>query len=200
MQKDKSWQPASITSFEISKQSPYLDRDLAPSGSHISYNDKLKSGYEEGLKKAQEEISEYKSALQNVFNSMLNPLKELDNEVINAVASLSISISKQIIRRELTISSDQVVSVVREGIQYLPLDKSHLTIFLNPKDVSIVRSVFSKDDLTDSYSLVEDPSIDPGGCKLTTEESTIDASVDSQIAQIAADIFGSQRVEDNTDE
>ena len=193
MQKDDAWQPASISTFEVSKESPYLDSELAPSGNRISYNDKLKSGYEEGLKKAEDELADYKSSLINILNSLLNPLEEFDNEVIDAVVNLSISISKQIIRRELQINSEQVVSIVREAIKMLPLEKSHLTIHLNPKDVNIIRNVFNNDDLTESYSLVEDPSIEPGGCKLASENSIIDATIDSQIAQIAAEILGSQR-------
>ena len=200
MQKDENWQPASFGTFEISKESPYLDSDLTPSGSRITYNDKLKSGYEEGLKKAEDELAEYKSSLINILNGLLNPLKEFDKEVIDAVANLSISVSKQIIRRELQISSEQVVSIVREAIKMLPLEKSHLTIHLNAKDINIVRNVFNNDDLTESYSLVEDPSIERGGCKLATENSMIDATIDSQIAQIAADILGSQRSKDKSND
>ncbi len=199
MQKDKTWQPASISNFQISKESPYLDRDLSPASNQLSYSEKLKRGYEEGLKKAESELNGYRKTLEDILNGMLNPLQEIDNEVIDSIANLSISISKQIIRRELQIRSDQVVSVVREAIKMLPLDKNHLTIHLNSKDVKIVRNVFSNDEITENYSFIEDPSIEPGGCKLVAEDSFIDATLDSQIAQIAAKIFGSQRIADNSD-
>ena len=196
MQEDKDWQPASIGSFEISKESPYLDRELSPESNRQSYSDKLQRGYEEGFKKAEQELFEYRKSLEDILDSMLKPLKAVDDEVIHAIANLSISISKQIIRRELQINSEQVVSIVREAIKMLPLDKSHLIIHLNPNDINIVRSVFNQDDIAESYSLVEDPSIERGGCKVATEDSIIDATIDSQVAQIATNIFGSQRITD----
>ena len=200
MQEDEAWQPASISTFQVSKESPYLDKELSVASTQLSYNDKLKSGYEEGLKKAEEEISLYKNSLNELINTMLTPLQEIDNQLMDAVAQLSISISKQIIRRELQVSSDQVISIVREGMKMLPLDKQHLTIHLNPKDVGLARNVFDKDENIEKYSFVEDPSVEPGGCKLATEDSIIDATIDSQIAQIAAGIFGSQRIEDKAND
>ncbi|MEM7402350.1 MAG: FliH/SctL family protein, partial [Pseudomonadota bacterium] len=52
---------------------------------------------------------------------------------------------------------------------------------------------FNQDDTENRYSLVEDPSIQRGGCKLSTDDSVIDATIDSQVAQIAAKLLGSQR-------
>ena len=116
-----------------------------------------------------------------------------DEDVINSITLLAVSISKQIIRRELQITSEQVVSVVREAIKLLPLEKSRLTIHLNPSDTAVVQKVFNQDETENSFSLVEDPSIQRGGCKLSTDDSVIDATIDSQVAQIAAKLLGSQR-------
>ena len=103
MQEDKDWQPASIGSFEISKESPYLDRELSPESNRQSYSDKLQRGYEEGFKKAEQELFEYRKSLEDILDSMLKPLKAVDDDVIHAIANLSISISKQIIRRHFSI-------------------------------------------------------------------------------------------------
>ncbi len=200
MDKEETWQSASISTFEIARKSPYLDRDLSLPNNQQSYNDRLKSGYEEGLKNAEQELNEYRKSLERIFESLLNPLKEVDKDIIQALANLAISISKQIIRRELQINSEQVVSLVKEAIKLLPLEKSHLIIHLNPRDINIVRNVFNKDEIAESYSLVEDPSIEAGGCKVATEDSIIDATIDSQVAQIAANIFGSQRTRDRFDD
>ena len=124
MDKEETWQSASISTFEIARKSPYLDRDLSLPNNQQSYNDRLKSGYEEGLKNAEQELNEYRKSLERIFESLLNPLKEVDKDIIQALANLAISISKQIIRRELQINSEQVVSLVKEAIKLLPLEKS----------------------------------------------------------------------------
>ena len=93
-----------------------------------------------------------------------------------------------------------MVSVVKEAIKLLPLDTNRLTIHLNPNDINTLKKVFNQDDIVSSYSLIEDPSVQCGGCKLATDESIIDATIDSQIAQISANILGSQRTMDRDNE
>jgi len=196
MDNQESWQRASLSTFELNKEGPYLDRELSVSNTQRSYDEKLKNGYEDGLKQGQQALNEYKQTFESVFSSLDNALKEIDQDVIQAITQLAISISKQIIRRELQINSEQVVSVVKESIKLLPLEKSRLIIHLNPSDISVVQKVFNQDDIVHSYSLVEDPTVQRGGCKLATDESIIEATIDSQVAQIAAKLLGSQRATD----
>lgn len=200
MENQENWQRASLSSFSLNKEGPYMDQELSVSSSQSSYHDELKKGYEEGLKKAQQEINEYKSNFESVINAIENSVKIFDDEVVEAINQLAVSISKQIIRRELQTNSEQVVSVVKEAIKLLPLDNSRLIIHLNPSDISAMQKVFNQDDMVNSYSLVEDPSVQRGGCKLATDDSIIDATIDSQIAQIAASILGSQRNAGRSDE
>ncbi len=194
MSDQQSWQPASLITFTENKEGPYLDSKLSVSSSQKnSYDAKLKSGYEEGLNQAKQTISEYQQTFDAIFSSFDNSLKMFDEDVINSITQLAVSISKQIIRRELQINSEQVVSVVREAIKLLPLEKNQLTIHLNPSDTAVVQKVFNQDETENSFSFVEDPSIQRGGCKLSTDDSIIDATIDSQVAQIAAKLLGSQR-------
>ena len=102
MDKQENWQPASLGTFEINKQGPYLDQELSTSGKQRSYNEKLKNGYEDGIKQAQQTLSEYQSTLESLFSSFDNALKIIDEDVIHAIKQLSISIAKQIIRRGVT--------------------------------------------------------------------------------------------------
>lgn len=200
MDNQESWQRASLSTFELNKEGPYLDQELSVSNSQRSYDEKLKNGYDDGLKQGQQTLNEYKQTFESVFSSLDNALQEIDEDVIQSITQLAVSISKQIIRRELQINSEQVVSVVKEAIKLLPLEKSRLIMHLNPSDISVVQKVFNQDDMVHSYSLVEDPTIQRGGCKLATDESIIDATIDSQVAQIAANLLGSQRATDRSDE
>ncbi|QMU60404.1 MAG: flagellar assembly protein FliH [Gammaproteobacteria bacterium] len=200
MDNQETWQRASLSTFELNKEGPYLDQELSVSNTQRSYEEKLKNGYEDGLKQGQQALNEYKQTFDSVFSSLDNALKEVDQNVIEAITQLAVSISKQIIRRELQINSEQVVSVVKEAIKLLPLDKGRLIIHLNPGDLNVVQKVFNQDDIVHSYSLVEDPSVQRGGCKLATDDSIIDATIDSQVAQISAKILGSQRTTDRSDE
>ena len=200
MEKKDNWQPANICNFELDKEGPYLDSNKSIPTRKNLFNEKVKNGYQEGIRKAEAELLEFKKSFEDICNSIIKPLQENDEKLVQSLTNLSILVAKQIIRRELLVDSNQVVSVVKEAIKLLPLEKNRLIIHLNPRDISIIRKVFSEDDFAESYSLVEDPSIDIGGCKIATEDSVIDATIETQVAQIAANIMGSQRSEDRSND
>ncbi len=200
MDNHENWQRASLSSFNLNKEGPYLEGGLTVSNTQSSYNGELEKGYQEGLKKAQLEFTEYKNNFQNIIQAIDNTMQIFDDDMVDVIKQLAVSISKQVIRRELQTNSEQVVSVVKEAIKLLPLDNSRLTIHLNPNDINTLKKVFNQDDIVSSYSLIEDPSVQCGGCKLATDESIIDATIDSQIAQISANILGSQRTMDRDNE
>ena len=200
MDNHENWQRASLSSFNLNKEGPYLEGGLTVSNTQSSYNGELEKGYQEGLKKAQLEFTEYKNSFQNIIQAIDNSMQIFDDDMVDVIKQLAVSISKQVIRRELQTNSEQVVSVVKEAIKLLPLDNSRLTIHLNPSDINTLKKVFNQDDIVSSYSLIEDPSVQCGGCKLATDESIIDATIDSQIAQISANILGSQRTMDRDNE
>jgi flagellar assembly protein FliH len=200
MDNHDNWQRASLSSFSLNKDGPYLDGGLTISSTQSSYNGELEKGYQEGLKKAQLESNEHKDNFQKLIQAIENTMQIFDDDMVDVIKQLSVSISKQVIRRELQTNSDQVVSVVKEAIKLLPIDDSRLMIHLNPNDINVLKKVFNQDDIASSYSLIEDPSIQRGGCKLATDDSIIDATIDSQIAQISANILGSQRTMDRNNE
>jgi flagellar assembly protein FliH len=200
MDNHENWQRASLSSFNLNKEGPYLEGGLTVSNTQSSYNGELEKGYQEGLKKAQLEFTEYKNSFQNIIQAIDNSMQIFDDDMVDVIKQLAVSISKQVIRRELQTNSEQVVSVVKEAIKLLPLDNSRLTIHLNPNDINTLKKVFNQNDIISSYCLIEDPSVQCGGCKLATDESIIDATIDSQIAQISANILGSQRTMDRDNE
>ena len=69
MNNQETWQRASLGTFEINKKGPYLERDLSVSSTQQSYEQEQKNGYEDGLRQAQETLTEYKKTLETIFSS-----------------------------------------------------------------------------------------------------------------------------------
>ena len=44
MDNQESWQRAPLSTFEINKEGPYLDRELSASNSQRTYDEQLKNG------------------------------------------------------------------------------------------------------------------------------------------------------------
>ncbi len=155
-----------------------------------------KQGYEEGfakgLKAGELKIAERVKSLESIIQALASPFDEFDERVENEIASLAIQISKQLVRRELKVDSGQVVGVVKEAIVALPSSTQNIRLFLHPDDVDLVKSALSLDESA-RWELVEDPVITRGGCRVATDVSTIDATIENRLLAIIAQAFGDER-------
>ena len=155
-----------------------------------------KRGYEEGLAKGlkagESKVTQQVKSLETIVQALAGPFEEFDERVENEIASLAIQISKQLIRRELKADSGQVVGVVKEAIAALPSSTQNIQLFLHPDDAELVKSVLSLDDDA-RWKLVEDPGITRGGCRVTTDVSTIDATIENRLLAIIAQALGDER-------
>jgi flagellar assembly protein FliH len=67
---------------------------------------------------------------------------------------------------------------------------------LHPEDAAIVRERLSAPSSDRAWSIVEDPTMSRGGCVVRTENSHIDARLESRISTIIANAFGDERAAD----
>lgn len=155
-------------------------------------------GYTKGLAQGETEIRQKAEAFQALIHSLDTPFEELDEEVIEQTAQLAMAIARQIIRRELHADPGQVVAVVRDALKALPVMARKIRVFLHPDDAVLVREVLSlhDDDDSQTWRIVEDPLLSRGGCKINSENSTIDASIEMRLQRVITGIMGGERERD----
>lgn len=160
----------------------------------------FQQGFDEGSKKGYEDnlhlLQSQAAILVSLLESLSEPFKRLDEEVEKELVKLVIGIATQIIRREIKLDPGQIVAVVQETIKVLPLASQKVSLKLHPEDAELVRSVLALDEMSSSWSIVEDPLITRGGCKVDTEISHVDATVEHRLAAVIANILGGEREHD----
>jgi len=154
-----------------------------------------KKGYEDNLHLLQSQAA----MLVGLLESLSEPFKRLDEEVEKELVKLVIGIATQIIRREIKLDPGQIVAVVRETINVLPLASQKISLRLHPEDAEVVRSALALDEMSPSWGIVEDPLITRGGCEVDTELSHIDATVEHRLAAVISTLLGGERAHDSTD-
>jgi flagellar assembly protein FliH len=159
------------------------------------FNEGSKQGYEENVQVLQKKAIEFSSLME----SLSQPFKVLDAEVEKELVKLSIAIATQIIRREIKLEPGQVIAAVREAIKVLPLSSQKISLRLHPEDTDLVRAALSLDEMSHAWRIVEDPLITRGGCKVDTEVSHVDATVENRLAAVIATLFGGEREHDCKD-
>ncbi len=156
------------------------------------FNEGSRQGYAENVQVLQKKATEFERLLE----SLSQPFKVLDAEVEKELVQLAMGIATQIIRREIKLDPGQIIAAVREAIKILPLSSQKISLHLHPEDVELVRSALSLDEMSPAWRTVEDPLITRGGCKVDTEVSHIDATVENRLAAVITTLFGGEREQD----
>lgn len=156
-----------------------------------------KAGYQEGLAKGEIEIKQRINKIEKIISLLSSPLDALDDTVEEELATLSLVIARQIIRRELKTDPGHIIAVVKETVSALPLASRNVRITLHPEDAILVKKSLSlsKDDSEGKgkWAVVDDPALTRGDCKVSTETSHIDATIEKRLTAIAAELLGGER-------
>jgi flagellar assembly protein FliH len=157
-------------------------------------------GYQAGLTRAQaemaprlEELAARVRRLDGVLQLLAAPLKALDDQVERQLLELAFAVGKQLARRELSAAPAQVVAILRECLEQLPLAARDVRVHLHPEDAAIVRERLAVPAEERAWSLIEDPTLARGGCLVRSDSSQIDARFESRVNAVLASALGEQR-------
>ena len=155
-------------------------------------------GHKEGLAQARQQLQQYTKRLEQLLDCLSEPLRELDNQVEQELLKLVIAIVRQLVRREVKSDPNMIVGVVREALTILPVAARNVRLQLHPEDADLIREVYGLADTEVGWTLIEDPVITRGGCKVVTDSSQIDATLDSRLTSLIAPLLAGARSEDET--
>lgn len=166
-----------------------------------AYTEGFEQGRREGLLSAKDEIDHKTELLDNFLTELSEPLQQCGEQTQKELLELAFAISRQIVRRELKQDPTQLIAIIREALKLLPIGSKNIQILLHPDDATIVREVLSinKDSQDSRWQLIEEPSMERGGCLLKTKNSKVDASIDRQIAVLFSRLVGGQRAGEEDD-
>lgn len=151
-----------------------------------TYEQAFEKGMQEGREHALNESGSLLKVAQNLMNQLSEPIEFIDQQVREQLVALSVAIAKQIVKKELQHDAEYVLKLVDEAVMALPDSPSTIYVHLNPKDAADVKQKLEQDDKHPKWSIVEDPQIESGGCKVFTDSTSIDLSLDAQLARVAA--------------
>lgn len=199
----QAWQPPSVGSGSESGATHNANLLTAAQIEQVqqqAYDEAYAAGLQEGRAAGMEQAKAKAREFERLVRALGKPFEELDEQVEQELVSLSISLVRQLVRRELRADPGQIIAVVREAMGLLPVASRNIRVHLHPEDAALVREALSISDEERAWSIVEDPVLSRGGCKVTTDYSQVDASLETRLAQFFAQVFGGQRESDRKPE
>lgn len=167
---------------------------------HRAYQEAFAKGHEAGLTAAraetQQALNQVKTQVSR-FDAMLGtlaqPFHELDAQVEEQLVHLALTVARQLVRRELRTEPAQVIAIIRETVALLPAAARDVRVHLHPEDASIVREKLATPGGERAWTIVEDPVMTRGGCRVTTDTAQIDARLETRINNVISAVLGDER-------
>jgi len=192
----QTWQLPDVRGKKGGSASPMTARQLEE-----VQNQARQEGFQQGLQEGREagmkKFVEHVTYLEQLVAALSRPFEQLDEEIEQQLAQLAMIVARQLVRRELKTDPGQVVGVVREALSVLPLAARHVRLALNPEDAEMIRDALSLGHGDQTIQIIEDPVQSRGGCRVLTENSQIDATVESRLNAVIANVLGGLRSSDN---
>jgi flagellar assembly protein FliH len=156
-----------------------------------------KDGFHAGQIKAKHEAELALQAkllrLEQLMEQLLAPIAEQDQQIEQTLVQLVSHISRQVIRRELLCDSTQLTQVLQGALKLLPMGAGSVRVHINAQDFELVKALRERHE--ESWRILEDAQLQPGGCRIETEHSQIDASIETRLEQAIQQLFEQQRAQ-----
>ncbi|GAA4888740.1 flagellar assembly protein FliH [Ferrimonas pelagia] len=152
-------------------------------GSEAGRKQGFANGRQEGLQSGQQDAQEQlttalvpltalKELLEEGHQTQVRQQQELILELVQRVA-------QQVIRCELTLQPQQVLNLVEETLRALPDGGGEVKIHLEPTACERIKELAP--ERVAQWTLVADPQISPGGCRVVSDTVDADASVEARL-------------------
>lgn len=154
-----------------------------------------KDGFHAGQLRAQQEaeaaLQPRLQALEQLMQHLFEPIAGQDQAIEHMLLDLVRMVSREVIQRELQTDSSQISQVLRSALRLLPMEDGQVRIHVNPQDFAELKNLRERHE--ENWRILEDDSLLPGGCRIETLNSQIDASVETRIQTLMQQLLEQQR-------
>lgn len=162
--------------------------------------DGLARGLEEGRQAGhQQALNEHRAQLQQALAAVNNAATTLDNSradleatALAEVVKLSIAIARRVTKRQGLLDPHVLAANLTEALK-LVIHSTDVRLAIHPSQRATLDAAMPKLRLQwpnlVHVHVIEDTSLDPGGCRVFTEQGQVDADLAGQLDRIAAELL-----------
>lgn len=142
------------------------------------------AGVAEGLKQSENDFGSGTKALTQACELLSNIRETILKNSKGEMIDLVIALSEKIIRHSITEQNQTILDTVEEAI-HQAVKSSEFYIYLHPDDIAIIQErtqdLVSRVNGLDNIVVKTDSSVEQGGCKIESDNCTVDATLVSQL-------------------
>lgn len=154
-----------------------------------------REGRLEGLAAGRRQVEEAARRFTDLLQALHAPLREQDEALREAMLAAVLQITRTVLRVETRLQPEHIVPVLDEALSALPPGAHGVRVFVSPADRELLED-FGEGEAVPS--LLVDPDLVPGDCRVETEDSLVDFTQAARFAAIAEQFLGTADVGKNS--
>lgn len=153
--------------------------------------EKIRTAYQQGLQEgraaARQEMGGQLEAMNvhmaRAIEEMSGMRQRFRQEAEEDVVALALAIARRILHRELTVAPEALLGLVKAALEKIEAREVH-QVRIRPEDAPMVRQFLEKMGLPQKVEVISDPGLERGAAILDSTRGALDASVETQLAEI----------------
>lgn len=175
-------QPSFAEGFQDGLDRGY--REGYESGLRSGRQDGIAEGHSEGMLAGRREVQARFAELAGPVDAVLESLQHLQHDYQSAlrkeVVELVAKVARQVIRCELALQPVQLLSLVDETLAAMPPTPEGVEVYLNPEELERICELDA--ERAQRWSLIADPRMEPGECRVRAGGNEADAGCRQRLA------------------
>jgi len=144
-----------------------------------------RQGYDAGYAKGAAAAAAEASRLAVLADSVHQEINGLEQRISEDLVRLSLTLARSLVRESLKVHPELIEAIVRESVHDVPPFSQCTRLRMHPEDARLLGAHIAKEIGTE-WTIVEDPAITRGGCRVETSASEIDATLETRWQRLSA--------------
>ena len=146
-------------------------------GHEQGYQEGLARGLEQGLAEAKSQQAPIHARMQQLVSEFQTTLDALDSVIASRLMQMALEAARQVIGQTPTVDNSALIKQIQQLLQQEPLFSGKPQLRVHPDDLQRVDDMLGATLSLHGWRLRGDPTLHPGGCKVSADEGDLDASV-----------------------
>ncbi len=144
-------------------------------------------GWEEGFSRGEEEVNRLITRLNRILSSTIQKRNEVVEEAEAQIIDIIVAVARKVVKTITETHKNIVVEQIKQALSKLK-GRAEITIRINVEDL-MMTTKHKKDFIQmvegiENVKILEDNSVDKGGCIINTDFGSIDARISSQLSEL----------------
>jgi flagellar assembly protein FliH len=150
------------------------------------------AGHQQALTEFKNQFTQASAAFSNTATTIDQSRNQLEAEGLVEVVKLAMAVARRITKRQAVLDPQVLIENLREAMK-LVIKSVDIRIAIHPTQRKILDDTLPELQLQwpslAHAAVIEDASLQPGGCRVFSEHGQIDASIETQLDRIAAELL-----------